>query len=50
MGPAASHKTEFAGNGELCNFACPRRVETGLGTSHKMEHAGNGALRIAAKA
>ena len=48
-GPAVSNKMEFAGNGELRNVACPRWVETGLGTSHKMEHAGNGALCIAAK-
>ena len=44
---AASHKMEFAGNGELHNVACPRRAETDLLASHKMEHAGNGAVHCA---
>ena len=44
MGPAASHKMELAGNGDVCNVACPRRAETDLLASHKMEHARNGAV------
>ena len=47
MGLAASYKWELAGNGDICNVACPRWAETDLLALHKTEHAGNGVVHHA---